>query len=593
MELRRLLVVPIVLLLLGAGVVGLFTVAGMSPAAVGPTITDDPEGTENPDGTDSSVATGGEIDWMDEVDLENDPIGCIGEVCHDDELGINQSDGLTDEEFTLLVKQSMARVEYFRDQRFKEPVPVELMSREEYQEQFAEDDSDAGDDKERPFDRWNDQVWKALWIVDGETSAAAEIDRTFGTAVAGFYSPSRDEITLIVDDEEEPAIPDTTLVHELGHAMQDQYHDLSDSRYDGATQDEDLAIDGIVEGEVVYVETKYEQRCDAGEWECASPPPTAGSGGGEMNFGIFLTVFQPYSDGPGYAHDIVQETGWEGIDERMEEPPVSTTQIIHRTDREPRSIEFEDEATDGWETYPDQGVDGAETVGEASIYAMFYYQSREYDAGAIDWGELTDEPHPYETYSYVSEPSAGWAGDELYPYRRGEDDGYVWVTEWETPEDALEFYDGYEAILAAHDADLTDEGIHVVDGGGFDGAYGVHVEDTRVTIVHGPTAAAIDELRPGVADSLAAGDGIPDEAALEAAGVGDDDDADGGGDGADETDEETDVADETDGEADVTDERDRETDAGDTAEAIPGFTPIAAVVAIGGTVVLFVFRSRD
>ena len=566
METRRLLVVPFVLLLLGVGVVVAFSAVGMSPATIEPTAAERPgEAAESPD------AAAEELAWMEGVDLESDPIGCIGEICHDDELGIDQSDGLTDEEFELLVQQSMARVEYLREQRFKEPVPVELMTREEYRERVADDDEPT--DEQRAFDRWNDQVWQALWIVDGETSANAEIDRTFGTAVVGFYSSANEQITLVVDDDEQPAIRDTTLIHELGHAMQDQYHDLGDSRYRGATQDEDLAIDGIVEGEVVYVETQYEERCQTGEWECASPP-ASGGGGGDTNFGIFLTIFQPYSDGPGYAHDIVEADGWDGVADRMDDPPVSTTQVIHRTDREPRSIEFDDEATDGWETYSDQGVDGAETVGEASIYAMFYYQSREYDAGAIDWRELNNESHPYETYNYVSEPSDGWAGDELYPYRRGDDeDGYVWVTEWRTPADAIEFAEAYDAILNAHGAERTDRGIEIVEDGGYSGAYGVHVEDTRVTVVYGPTEAAIGELRPSVADSLAADEG---HRKADDSSVVDDD-------GDDQT------GDDTEADGDGTDDTDREDAVSDTVDVVPGFTPAAAVIAIS-TVLLWLGR---
>ncbi|MGM0605495.1 MAG: Hvo_1808 family surface protein, partial [Halobacteriota archaeon] len=444
-----------------------------------------------------------------------EPVGCVDGVCHNESIDVDQTEGLSDEELELFVTRSMARVEYIRGEPFNESVPVSVMTREEYREWTREAGEE--DEETRAFNRWNDQVWKGLMIVGEDSVSEDEIDDTLGSAVAGFYSPARSEIVIITPDVDRPVIDSSTLIHELTHALQDQRHDLTDPRYQGETQDGDLAINGIVEGEAVYIERRYEERCESGEWECVGTPETGENGGddGDLNLGIYVTVFHPYSDGPGMVYDIVEADGWAGVTERMEDPPVSTTQVIHRTDREPRPIEFTDEATAGWETYPNQGVDGADTVGEASIYAMFYYQSREYGADAIDWRQIGDADHPYEQLNYVSEPSAGWANDELYPYRRGDDEnGYVWVTEWETERDATEFYDAYNRILDAHtdgvrDSEERADGIAVIDDGGFAGAYGVLQNDTTVTIVHGPTPQSIEALRPGVADALEADSQTP------------------------------------------------------------------------------------
>ncbi|AUX10778.1 hypothetical protein AArcSl_3172 [Halalkaliarchaeum desulfuricum] len=434
----------------------------------------------------------------DEDEFGDEPIGKVNGYWYNDSIDIDQADGLTDEELEAYVYRKMARVEQIRDQKFRADVPVDVMTREEFREMREDRESD------EEFNRWNDQVWKGLFIVGEDESSEEEIDTVFSGAVAGFYSPAEDRVVIVTDDGDNPVIDNSTLLHELGHAMQDQYHNLSDPTYRGATQDADLAIDGIVEGEVVYMEHVYEERCESGEWECVETPPTdrTDDDGPDPNLGIFLTVFQPYSDGPGYAADIVEEDGWEGITERMEEPPKSTTQVIHRTDREPTPIDYEHTAESGWEHYPDQGVEGADTVGEASIYAMFWYQARFYEADTIDWREFTQADHPHETYNYVSEPSSGWANDELYPYRRGDDqDGYVWVTEWETATDAQQFSDAYGAMLEAHDV-RTDDGYHVVDDGPFRGAYLVSTEDTRVTIVHGPTTGAVSDIRPDLAAEI-------------------------------------------------------------------------------------------
>ncbi|MFB6198972.1 MAG: hypothetical protein ABEI52_12015, partial [Halobacteriaceae archaeon] len=104
-----------------------------------------------------------------------------------------------------------------------------------------------------------------------------------------------------------PTISNGTLIHELTHALQDQYIDLTRRKFhqgvDG-TQDSSLAADGLIEGEANYVQKVYSRHC-GGMWSCVAPPDRGGGGGGQPpNWGIYLVLFQPYSDGPVYVKDI-------------------------------------------------------------------------------------------------------------------------------------------------------------------------------------------------------------------------------------------------------------------------------------------------
>lgn len=444
--------------------------------------------------TDSDGSTNGSCEAT-----SNDEIGYWEGVCHDAELTIDDADGLDDEELTLLVHRGMARVEYLRNRSFEEEVPVETMTREEYTATMNDSESDP------EFNRWNDQVWKALFIVGEDGSSEEAIRNTLSGSVAGFYSPAGDRIVIVVPEGEEVRIDEATLVHELTHAMQDQYHNLSNPRYVGRTQDADLAVDGIVEGEASYVENRYEDRCEADDWRCLEAPETTGGGGPPANWGVFITIFQPYSDGPAYVAEIVEEEGWEGVSRRMESPPNATAETIHREPIEPRPVPVADTATNGWETYPDQGVNGSDTVGEASMFAMFWYQSREYDADTFDWQRVlfdSSRIHDESAYNYDHESTDGWAGDRVVPYRndRGgeERNGYVWASEWETPADAAEFHATYLRMLDAHHAARRDDGTIYVPAGGFQGSYGIERDDTRVTIVHAPDPSDVLDIRPAI-----------------------------------------------------------------------------------------------
>jgi len=308
------------------------------------------------------------------------PVGCVDGVCHDDELGFQEPTNLTDAELDALVDRSMARVEYLRGEQFESTVDVEVRSRES----FRADSVLTNTTRTDSFQEWNDQVWEALFIVGENRRSADAIDSTVGAAVNGFYTPDGNRIVIISSTPDAPTISERTLIHELVHAFQHQRHDLTSQPYRTDTQDAGLAVDGVVEGEAGYLEARFEERCESGQWECLDEPlPVDSSSDADTptgNQGVLLTLLQPYSDGPAYIHEVKSTEGWDGVDDRVASPPETTSTIIDRKPVETPPLDIADTATDGWERYSEEGVGGAETVGEASIYVMFWYQAAEYDA---------------------------------------------------------------------------------------------------------------------------------------------------------------------------------------------------------------------
>jgi len=99
----------------------------------------------------------------------------------------------------------------------------------------------------------------------------------------------------------------------------------------------------------------------------------------------------------------------------------------------------------------------------------------------------------------VSHPlSAGWGNDELYTYRNGTDEGYLWVSEWDSRADAREFADGYRELLSDLGADWQGNNVAVLSNGSFADAFAVQRNGSRVTIVNAPSTDALNEIRPGV-----------------------------------------------------------------------------------------------
>ncbi|MFB6251564.1 MAG: Hvo_1808 family surface protein [Halobellus sp.] len=432
-------------------------------------------------------------------DPESDVLGWEDGYWYNEPVSVDQSDGLSDEEMRTYVGRAMARVEVIRKLEFERRVPVSVISRETYRNRSGGGGGAAG---ETDYSQWNDQVWEALFVTGESQNSNAAISSTRTSAVAGFYSPSDDEIKIITGTPESPTISNVTLVHELVHGLQDQHYDLTDRRYSAETQDGQLATDGLIEGDASYVEQQYIERC-GGAWECVETPAASGGGGGGgggMNLGIFLTIFQPYSDGPVYVDSLIRSEGWSAVDESFQTPPVSSEQIIHRTDETPVPIEYRDRARNGWETFPQQGEGGSDTVGEASMYVMFWYQARQSGAETINPRTLGNVNNRYDTYNYAAEPSAGWGNDRLFPYRNQTSNdteyGYVWVTEWDSEADARQFQQAYQAVLEAQNADQRGEATYVIPDGQFADAFRVTQSGTRVTIVNGPTVDDVSNIRP-------------------------------------------------------------------------------------------------
>ncbi|WP_224448427.1 Hvo_1808 family surface protein [Haloprofundus salilacus] len=413
---------------------------------------------------------------------DEDRLGWENGYAYDDPLNIDQSDGLNESEREAFVARTMARVEKIRGLEFEEPVPVEVITREEYRQQ-------SGGASDPKYEAWNNQVWESLLLVGEDRNVSDVMDSVYGGSVLGYYSPSEDRI-VIVSDSETPTIDRTTLAHELVHALQDQQFGLEGSP---VTQDGQLARNGIVEGDARYTETLYERRCGT-EWDCVPRPDNGGGGGGGDTGapGVFLTIYAPYADGPQFVHTLYERGGWDAVNAVYEDKPRSTEQIIHPPkypNETPANVSVDDRSSTEWSRFDTKPV--ADTVGEASLYAMFWQN------GYIDRESLQNSPDEFSPYNYSHPATEGWAGDAIVPYESDDGEyGYVFQSEWDSQKDAREFADAYRATLTTRlDAEQVGDGVYRVDDDSpFGDAFRVRQNGTTVTIVNAPTTGQLDEV---------------------------------------------------------------------------------------------------
>lgn len=404
-------------------------------------------------------------DGSDQLD---DGIGVVDNVGYDDAVSVTTDDGLNESELDTLAARAMARIEVIRGLDFDSDVDVTLQSRERYRSERSETDRD---DVEV---RWQNQVWKALFIVGEDRDVTSVLDQTLGEAVQGYYTPTDEEIVVITDGET-ARLSTETLVHELVHALQDQQFGLEAV---GHPRDRSMALEGVVEGEAEVLTERYFERC-GDEWSCV-PSSRTGGDSGNVDPGILRVLLHPYEKGAQFVEHTVESGGWEAVDALHERYPTSTAEIIDPDSypaSNPVNLTVADESNGEWSRLAHDPV--SETVGQAAIHVMFW-QNRVIEV---------DEP-----YSYSHPASEGWAGDELVPYESDQDAGYVWKLRWERVDDATQFTETYKKLLDERDGLERGPRQFVIDEGPYQGAYDIYRNGTTVTIVHGPDIDSLSEI---------------------------------------------------------------------------------------------------
>ncbi|WP_336326669.1 Hvo_1808 family surface protein [Halovenus sp. HT40] len=398
-----------------------------------------------------------------------DGYGEVGGVAYDDDLDIDASDGLSEAELEQFVNRTMARIEAVRKLKYEEPVDVEIIDREQYRQQRESQTS--------PTDPgWENQIWRALFLVGEERDAAEEVDEAFGNAAQGFYRAGTNEI-VIISDSETATVNKDTLVHELTHALQDQRYGLE---FGQSTRDEQAAYNTLIEGEADLVAHLYlDEWCK--QWDCIRPEQEAGGESSDpprLAEEISLIIAQPYRQGPTYVQELKESGGWEAVNERHENPPRTTAEIIDSDGvSEPTVITIPDRSTTEWERF-DQEPTG-DSLGAASLYAMLAANG------------VADNENPRR---YNHPAVRGWTGDRIVPYHSGTEYGYVWELAWENGEEAEEFADAFEQVLTRNGGLARGANDYIIEDGSFAGAYRVVVDGDRVRIVGGPDRAALDEI---------------------------------------------------------------------------------------------------
>lgn len=451
----------------------------------------------------SSDRIGGIQSPGDVADPERDQLGWEGGYWYDEPLNVTPEDGLSEREQAAVVNRTMARVEYVRGLEFTDPVAVEVLSREQFQQQQS------NGSLPEPRRHQLNVTYEALFMINGSTDAASVLTRNTGSSVGGYYSSTQDRIVVIGDGPGALLLNEQTLAHELLHALQDQQFDLT--QYDRRTIDRNNAISGLVEGDARFLEHHYRQRCDR-NWDCFDRRGSGSGGGGLANIGPYLITYQPYSDGPTFVRQHYRRGGWSSVNRLYLEPPATSGQVIHPNrypGGDPVRPRVQDRTRGSWERIQVEDRPNHAEIGEAGANAMLVYPSYE-SRRSIEIIPLTHfinrengATNQFDPLNYDHHYTDGIRGDRLVAYRNDAGEtGYVWAFAFASSADAREFREGYRRLLRYRNASPVEDAgpgttyrIPDDDPNGFGAAIRVVHSEDRLVITSAPTVRQLNDVR--------------------------------------------------------------------------------------------------
>jgi len=270
-------------------------------------------------------------------------------------------------------------------------------------------------------------VYGALGLLNTEDDLRSMVIREDVMAgLAGAFGPEQTQEARLV------------LVHELVHALQDQRLGLGESYEKARTADGDNAFRAVVEGDATLAMLAHALRQQG--------IPLSAATAGIQQMGDYLdlnalvrgeklddapailrvTLVAPYLRGLQFVAAVQGRGGWPAVNNAHRRPPATTEQILHPEKyfaREPgEEIEMPD---------------------NSEVLAAGFKRIEEDTLGELELSVYLGQGRPSGTDDAAA---AGWAGDLLVVYTRGEEVAAVWWTTWDTNGDAEEAFRAARAL---------------------------------------------------------------------------------------------------------------------------------------------------
>jgi tetratricopeptide (TPR) repeat protein len=346
-----------------------------------------------------------------------------------------------------IARSAIQSASVIRKLRIKREVPCKIHEREQIKEFLLETIRTKIPPQKLKYE---EVVYKALGLLPESYNYVDGLLELYLSQLGGYYDPEKERYIMAgwLPELFQPTI----AVHELTHALQDQYFNLDKFLdVEKETSDALLARSAVVEGDATAVMLDY-TRLQTGQSGIASEENVENVMlqnifGVALSMGAidapeslkFLLVF-PYTSGLRFAHTLLKKDGYNEINKALRSPPRSTEEILHPEKYGNGHLDFV-QIDPQKVTLP--GLPEAASV----IYSDTL---GEFSTSLLLSAHLSDKRQAVKAAS-------GWGGDTVVVREHGGTQYVLWQTEWDSEEDSQEFFEAFSEALKKRFPTLVDE----------------------------------------------------------------------------------------------------------------------------------------
>ncbi|MCB0337086.1 MAG: hypothetical protein KDD62_12300 [Bdellovibrionales bacterium] len=293
--------------------------------------------------------------------------------------------------------------------------------------------------------RYEEMYFKALGIIPRDYNYKDGVINLYVSQLGGYYDAERNHYVMASWLPE--SLQHGIAVHELTHALQDQYYNL-DSFMDVTTLSSDtlLAHSALVEGDASAVMADYVRRLErkpgietADDVEALVSQTIMGTSmiaeQSKAPKSLLSLMLFPYTSGLRFVHVLLKSGGYEALDGAFANPPNSSRDILHPhlylQGETSRVIIPEEQMTTG----KNSEVLLSDEVGEYTVRVMFE---------ALGYTEKR-----------ATSFAEGWVADRILVLKndRGQPE-LLWKSLWKSSQEAQEFCSAL-SVLKKHDKNVS------------------------------------------------------------------------------------------------------------------------------------------
>ncbi|HEX6575612.1 MAG TPA: hypothetical protein VF042_11650 [Gemmatimonadaceae bacterium] len=318
------------------------------------------------------------------------------------------------------VSESVPAIENAVGLKFKKPPKVETRSKSQVREFVTAQITDPLAAREMAG---MSDAYKRLGMIPDTLNLQKFLIDLLEEQIVGYYDPKTKVLYVVSDAPKETA--GLTITHELVHALQDQYISLDSTQKIEGQNDRQSAAQAVFEGQAVYEQVSamlggsnvamnlpggWDRVRDMIRENQSSMPIFARS-----PTVIQETLIFPYLSGAEFVRNFKDRNPGKSVYSDM---PVSTEQILHPTaffgKRDDPTLVTLPPLRGATQTYQN-------TLGEFETRLFLFTHLKDQNDAV--------------------QGAAGWDGDRYSLFDINGGKGIAWVTVWDSPADASEFFD--------------------------------------------------------------------------------------------------------------------------------------------------------